>query len=104
MPDDRMSPIEELKANRLIELFLRLVSTDDVRQLVLEMEEELAKPVHLSLVRAEKVATFTETSKETVRSASAADAIDRRTIEFTADTNFVNGEEAGAPRPTAQPS
>lgn len=103
MPDDRMSPIEELKANRLIELFLRLVSADDVRQLVLEMEEELAKPVHLSLVRAEEVPTFGETSKEAVQPALAADAIGRQTTEFTADTKYVNGEEAAPHVPLVSP-
>lgn len=57
MPNDNMSPFQKREASRLIDLFLRLVSANDVRQLVQEMEEELAKPTDGPVVRAENSAT-----------------------------------------------
>lgn len=79
MSDDRMSSTEKLDASRLIELFLRLVSADDVRQLVLEMEEELAKPIHLSVVKAELFPPFGERSSEATQTAPAPNLISEET-------------------------
>jgi hypothetical protein len=51
MSDDQRGSDRTLdQARALIDLFLKSVPTEDVRQLVREMETELARPIHLSLV------------------------------------------------------
>jgi hypothetical protein len=102
MPVDGMSPVEKFEASRLIELFLRLVSADDVRQLVFEMEEELAKPIHLSVVRTEKVPTVEVSSNEAAQTASAPDLLNGQ-MEVATDTKPANPEFVNAPRATVPP-
>lgn len=98
MPVDGMSPVEKLEASRLIELFLRLVSADDARQLVFEMEEELAKPIHLSVVKTEKDPTVEVCSNEAAQSASAPDLLNEEVDKVAADTKPANPEFVDAPR------